>query len=151
MVVPSPSRCINKKLWTHEKVHSFFFSITLSSVSHASVLIGATVCESSFLRLSATAAATVIAAIFIGAATTATVTVATERYQKKYDDEKPDNIVIIENIAKTIHKISSLRRHGRRFHQSVISDNEKRFAFPICYYTMTGRKICYRIFINRFK
>ena len=72
------------------------------------------------LRFSATAAAAVTAAI-IACTATATVTVAAEGYQKKYDDEKPDNIVVIENIAKTIHKISSLRRHGRRFHQSVNS------------------------------
>ena len=58
---------------------------------------------------SATAAAAVAAVIIIGTATAA-VTVAAECYQKKYDDEKPDNIVVIENIAKTIHKISSLRR-----------------------------------------
>ena len=131
MVVLSNARCINKKLWTHKKVHSFFISITLSSVFHANVLIGATVCESSILRLSATAAAAVIAVIFIGTVAAA-VTVATERYQKKYDDEKPDNIVIIKNIAKTIHKISSLRRVERRLHQSVNLNSEKQFAFPIC-------------------
>ena len=66
-------------------------------------------------------AATAVTAVIIVCAATAAVTVAAEGYQKKYDDEKPDNIVVIENITKTIHKISSLRRHRRRFHQSVNS------------------------------
>lgn len=99
-----------------------------------------------FFSLAATAAVTVI----IIAATTAAIAVAAERYQKKYDDEKPDNIVVIENIAKTIHKISSLRRQRRRFHQSVKLNSEKRLAFPICYHTMTGRKFCYCFSISHY-
>ena len=31
-------------------------------------------------------------------------TIATAGDQKEYDNEKPDHIVVIENIAKTIHK-----------------------------------------------
>ena len=88
-------------------------------------------------------AAATVAAIIVAAATAATVTVATECYQKKNDDEKPNNIVVIKNIAKAIHKISSLRRHKRRFHQSENLNSEKQFAFPICYHTMKMKKICY--------
>ena len=96
------------------------------------------------VRLSATAATAVIAAIIIATTAAAIITVAAEGYQKKNDDEKPNNIVVIKNIAKAIHKISSLRRYKRRFHQSEILNSEKLFAFPICYHTMKKRKICYR-------
>ena len=51
---------------------------------------------------SAAATAAAVVAVIIRAA--ATVTVATEGSQKEYDNQKPDNIVIIKNIAKTIHK-----------------------------------------------
>ena len=95
------------------------------------------------LRLSATAATAVTAAIVVAATAAAIITVAAEGYQKKNDDEKPNNIVVIKNIAKAIHKISSLRRHGRRFHQSENLNSENHFAFPICYHTMMERKICY--------
>ena len=94
------------------------------------------------VRLSATAATAVIAAIIVAAtaAATAIITVAAEGYQKKNDDEKPNNIVVIKNIAKAIHKISSLRRHGRRFHQSVILNSEKHFAFPYLLSYYDGEK-----------
>ena len=96
------------------------------------------------IGVSVLSAAATVAAIIIAAATAATVTVATEGHQKKNDNEKPNNIVVIKNIAKAIHKISSLRRYKRRFHQSEILNSEKQFAFPICYHTMKKRKICYR-------
>lgn len=95
------------------------------------------------VRLSATTATAVITAIIVAATAAAIITVAAEGYQKKNDDEKPNNIVVIKNIAKAIHKISSLRRHGRRFHQSVNLNSAKHFAFPICYHTMMEKKICY--------
>ena len=41
------------------------------------------------------------------AAVAATVTAAGE--QKEYDDENPDHIVVIENIAKTIHNILHIK------------------------------------------
>ena len=91
----------------------------------------------------ATAATAAVAVIIV---TAAAVTVAAAGCQKENDDEKPNNIVVIENIAKTIHKISSLRRHRRRFHQSVKMNSKKRFAFPICYHPMTKRKIGYKFF-----
>ena len=95
------------------------------------------------IRVRISSAAATVTAIIVAAATAATATVATERYQKKNDDKKPNNIVVIKNIAKAIHKISSLRRHKRRFHQNENLNSEKQFAFPICYHIMMRKKICY--------
>ena len=72
------------------------------------------------------------AAVAATAGITARASVAAEIEQKEYDNENPNDIIIIKNIAKTIHKISSLRRVERRLHQSVNLNSEKQFAFPIC-------------------
>ena len=48
----------------------------------------------------------IVASAAAGAAVgvvTAAVTAAVD--QKKYDDEKPDHVVVVENIAKTAHNI----------------------------------------------
>ena len=37
-------------------------------------------------------------------ATTVATAIAAAGDQKEYDDEKPDHVVVIEKIAKTIHK-----------------------------------------------
>ena len=44
----------------------------------------------------------IVAAAAVAAAVTAAVTATGD--QKEYDDEKPDHVVVIEKIAKTIHK-----------------------------------------------
>ena len=58
--------------------------------------------------ITATAAvAQACGAAAVAAAVAATVTAAGE--QKEYDDENPDHIVVIENIAKTIHNILHIK------------------------------------------
>ena len=52
----------------------------------------------------------VIVIIYASAAVAATVTVSVTAAvtaaieQKEYDDQNPDDVVVIKNIAKTIHK-----------------------------------------------
>ena len=51
---------------------------------------------------------TAAGAAVTGEAGAATVTAAGD--QKEYDDEKPDHVVVIENIAKTIHTYPPYRK-----------------------------------------
>jgi hypothetical protein len=67
---------------------------------------------------SATAAVTVkiVATAAVAARGRIAATVAAARDEKEHDDEKPDHVVVIENIAETIHKYPPFAV-VRRFHQ----------------------------------
>ena len=47
-------------------------------------------------------------------ATTVATAIAAAGDQKEYDDEKPDHVVVIENIAKTIHNILHVKSKFRK-------------------------------------
>lgn len=54
----------------------------------------------------------IIAATATAARIAVATAVAAAGDQKKYDDEEPDYVVIIEKIAKTIHKYPPFAAHG---------------------------------------
>jgi hypothetical protein len=56
------------------------------------------------ISAAATVAVEVTATTAVAGSITRAATVAAAGDQKEYDNEKPDHIVVIENIAKTIHK-----------------------------------------------
>jgi hypothetical protein len=56
------------------------------------------------ISATATVAVEVTATTAVAGSITRAATVAAAGDQKEYDNEKPDHIVVIENIAKTIHK-----------------------------------------------
>ena len=56
------------------------------------------------------AAATTVAGAIAGAAT-----VAAAGDQKEYDNEKPDHIIVVKNIAETIHKYPPFAVRRRRY------------------------------------
>ena len=59
--------------------------------------------------------ATIATAVTATAGIIATVGVATAIEQKEYDDENPDDIIVIKNIAKTIHKYPPFAVRRRRY------------------------------------
>ena len=50
--------------------------------------------------------------VVAAAATAVTVAVAATGDQKEYDDEKPDHVVVIKNIAETVHNILPSPTYG---------------------------------------
>ena len=59
---------------------------------------------------------------------TRTATVAAAGDQKEYDNEKPDHVVVIENIAETIHKYPPFAAQDGDFIKSRFR-KEKAFLF----------------------
>ena len=78
-------------------------------------------------------------AVAVGRAATA---VAAAGDQKENDDEKPDHVVVIENIAETIHNILPSPSYGD-FIKSEF--RKKGFSLPLCYHFMTESSDCYNV------
>jgi ribosomal protein L12E/L44/L45/RPP1/RPP2 len=56
------------------------------------------------IHAAAAAVATAVTATAISSAATAAAGIAAAIEQKEYDNEDPDDVVVIKNIAETVHK-----------------------------------------------